>query len=130
MDNCDFGVLGDVWLYCLNNSFRCLNNTTGISIILFHPQIFSQHLNNVIKTTLLNRPSMSNKQSFIGQLWLWCFRGCLVVLFKQQFSLFKQHNRYFHNTFYLLIFSQHLNNVIKTTLLSRPSMSNKQSFRG
>ena len=25
--------------------------------------------------------------------------GCLVWVFKQQFSLFKQHNTYFHNTF-------------------------------
>ena len=32
--------------------------------------------------------------SSVGRL-----RACLLVLFKQQFSLFKQHNTYFHNTF-------------------------------
>ena len=32
--------------------------------------------------------------SSVGRLW-----ACLLVLFKQQFSLFKQYNVYFHNTF-------------------------------
>ena len=32
----------------------------------------------------------------------------MVVLFKQQFSLFKQHNMYFYNIFRPHVFSQHL----------------------
>ena len=44
-----------VWLCCLNNNFSYLNNTTQISITFFHSHIFSQHLNNVIKTILPKR---------------------------------------------------------------------------
>ena len=40
-------------------------------------------------------------------------RAYLVVLFKQ-------YNTYFHDTFSTYVFSQHLNNVIKTTLSNRP----------
>ena len=49
-------IIGAVWLHCLNNSFRCLNNATRISTIFFHPHVFSQHLNNVTRTTLPNGP--------------------------------------------------------------------------
>ena len=38
----------------LNNSFRCLNNTTHIFTTLFHSHVFPQHLKNVIRTTLPN----------------------------------------------------------------------------
>ena len=61
----------------MNNSFHCLNNAIRISITLFHPHVFSRHLNNVTRTTLSNG----------------------TVLFNEQFSLFKQHNTYFYNTF-------------------------------
>ena len=44
--------LRGVWLYCLNNSFHCLNNTTYIFTILFYSQVFSQLLNNIAKITL------------------------------------------------------------------------------
>ena len=43
----DFNNLGGVWVCCLNN-------TTCISTILFHPYVFSQHLNNVARTILPN----------------------------------------------------------------------------
>ena len=33
-------------------------------------------------------------------LFLYVTRAYLVTLFEQQFSLFKQHNTYFHNTFF------------------------------
>ena len=46
-------------------------------------------------------------------------RTCLVMLFELQFSLFKQYNMYFHNTFHSHIFPQYLNNVTRTTLLNR-----------
>ena len=44
---------------CLNNSFHYLNNithifTTRIFTTLFHLHVFSQHLNNVTRTTLKN----------------------------------------------------------------------------
>ena len=35
----------------LNNRFHCLNNTIRISTIFFYLYIFSQHLNNITKTT-------------------------------------------------------------------------------
>ena len=44
--------LGSVWYCCLNNSFYCLNNTTLIFTTFFHLCVFSQHLNNVTRTTL------------------------------------------------------------------------------
>ena len=44
--------LGGVWLYCLNNSFYYLNNTTHIFTVLFYSQVFSQLLNNIAKITL------------------------------------------------------------------------------
>ena len=47
---------GFVWLYCLNNSFRYLNNRIRISTTLFYSHIFSQHLNNVNRTILSNGP--------------------------------------------------------------------------
>ena len=43
-------------LCCLNNNFRCLNNTTYISTTLFHLHVFSQHLDNITRITLPNRP--------------------------------------------------------------------------
>ena len=50
--------LGGVWLYYLNNSFHCLNNTTHIFTALFYSQVFSQLLNNIAKITLQKkRPS-------------------------------------------------------------------------
>ena len=50
--------LGSVWLYCLNNGFHCLNNTTHIFTALFYSQVFSQLLNNIAKITLQKkRPS-------------------------------------------------------------------------
>ena len=52
--------MGGVWLYCLNNSFRYLNNTTYIFTIFFHLHIFLQHL-NVIRTTLPNGGFNSKK---------------------------------------------------------------------
>ena len=42
---------------CLNNNFYCLNNTTSIHMIIFHPHVFSQHLNNIAKITLPNDPN-------------------------------------------------------------------------
>ena len=42
--------------------------------------------------------------------------GCLVMLFKQQFSVFKHHNTYFTTFFNPHVFLQHLNNVIKNLL--------------
>ena len=45
---------GLVWLCCLNNTTQ--HNTTHIFTTLFHPYIFSQHLNNVTKTTIPNKP--------------------------------------------------------------------------
>ena len=33
-------------------------------------------------------------------LFFYVTRACLVTLFEQQFSLFKQHNMYFRNTFF------------------------------
>ena len=44
--------LGGVWLYYLNNSFHCLNNTTHIFTVLFYSQVFLQLLNNIAKITL------------------------------------------------------------------------------
>ena len=43
---------GSIWLCCLNNNIYCLNNTTHIFTIFFLLYIFSQYLNNVIRTTL------------------------------------------------------------------------------
>ena len=45
---------GSVWLYSLNNSFLFLNNKIHIFTIFFHLHVFSQYLNNVIRTILLN----------------------------------------------------------------------------
>ena len=42
---------------CLNNNFYCLNNTTSIHMIIFHPHVFPQHLNNIAKITLPNDPN-------------------------------------------------------------------------
>ena len=53
-------ILGLVWLWDLNNSFRCLNNTTRIFTALFHPHVYPQHLNNVTRTTLPNGPNCGN----------------------------------------------------------------------
>jgi len=36
-------------------------------------------------------------------------RACLVMLFDQQFSLFKQHNTYFHNVF----LPTHISTILK-----------------
>ena len=44
----------------------------------------------------------------------------LVHVFKQMFSVFKQHYTYFHILFYPYIFSKNTNNVIRTTLQSGP----------
>ena len=46
--------------------------------------------------------------------------ACLVMLFEQQFSLFKQYNIYFYNIFTPHLFLQHLKNVTSTALPSQP----------
>ena len=45
--------------------------------------------------------------------------GCLVVNFKEQFSVFKQHYTYFHTLFYPHVFLKDINNIIRTTLPNR-----------
>ena len=42
--------------------------------------------------------------------------GCLILLFKQQFSVFKQHYTYFHILFHLHVFSQNNNKVTRNLL--------------
>ena len=42
--------------------------------------------------------------------------GCLIVYFKQQFSIYKQYYTYFYTLLHLYIFSNNTNNVIRTTL--------------
>ena len=50
---------------CLNNNFCYLNNITYISTTLFHPHVFSQHLNNVSRTTLPNSPYSSQSSFYL-----------------------------------------------------------------
>ena len=45
-------------------------------------------------------------------------RGCLVMCFGQQFSVFKQYYTYFHIFFHPHVFSKNTNNVTKTMLLN------------
>ena len=51
-----YSYLGHVWLCCLTNNFRCLNNITRISTKKFHSHVFPQHLKNITKTTLQTGP--------------------------------------------------------------------------
>ena len=63
-----FQNLKPVWLYCLNNSFHYLNSTTHISTTLFHPYVFLQHLNNVIRTMLSNGSLLSEMTEYLIKL--------------------------------------------------------------
>ena len=49
--------IGFIRLRCLNYNFRWLNNTT-----FFYPHVFSQQLNNAIRTTLSNGPIIVNRK--------------------------------------------------------------------
>ena len=60
------------------------------------------------RTTILNPPN---------------FKARLVHLFKHMFSVFKQHYTYFHTFFNSHVFSKNTNNVTRTTLSNRPSVS-------
>ena len=53
---------------------------------------------NNSRLILVSPKDSPSYQSFINQ-YSGKLRGCLVLLFKQQFSMFKHYNTYFHNTF-------------------------------
>ena len=53
---------------------------------------------NNSRLILVSPKDSPSYQSFIDQ-YPGKLRGCLVLLFKQQFSMFKHYNTYFHNTF-------------------------------
>ena len=52
--------------------------------------------------------------------FLWKFRARLLLLFKQQFLIFKKHYTYFHKFFHQYIFLKNTNNVNRNLLPYRP----------
>ena len=48
-----------------------------------------------------------------------CIDACLLQLFKQQFSLFKQHYTYFYTLFHLHEFPKNTNNITRNLLPNR-----------
>ena len=57
--------------------------------------------------TMVSLPSFNYNFAVLEyQYWWWWYRGCLVSIFKQQFSVFKQHFTYFNTLFHPHVFSQ------------------------
>ena len=99
-------------MYCLNNSFCFLNNTTCISTILFYPHVFLQHLGCIcfyvkwfLSVKYFQVKIFFEKENI--------FR-CLVAFWKIFFSVWlcswKYHRK--HIFYLLLTFSQLLNKYI------------------
>ena len=98
-----------IWLDCMQWSLHLSNGKIKIQLIIYLPSIFLIWESNGFKLIINLIPNDAQILRYpqnLSRISRGMFRGCLVCVFKQLFSVFKQHFTHFNTLFHPHVFPQ------------------------